>query len=78
MNVVTSKLLTEITPQLGFDYVQEFGITTLVAKKTLNDGSIVSDINQSLALGGITYGVTNIELWLMVVNILNLFIIQKY
>lgn len=62
MNVVTSKLLTEITPQLGFDYVQNFGISTLVAQKTLADGSVVSDIGQALALGGITYGVQNIEL----------------
>ncbi len=62
MNVVTSKLITEITPQLGFDYVQNFGISTLVAQKTLADGSVVSDIGQALALGGITYGVQNIEL----------------
>ncbi|MBQ1473483.1 MAG: glycosyl transferase, partial [Lachnospiraceae bacterium] len=62
MNVVTSKLLTEITPQLGFDYVENFGITTLVASETLADGSVVSDINQALCLGGITYGVKNIEL----------------
>lgn len=62
MNVVTSKLLTEITPQLGFDYLQEFGFTTLIQSKTLDDGRIVSDVNQSLALGGITYGVTNLEL----------------
>lgn len=62
MNVVTSKLLTEITPQLGFDYLQEFGFTTLIQSKTLDDGRVVSDVNQSLALGGITYGVTNLEL----------------
>ena len=62
MNVVTSKLITAITPQLGFDYLQEFGFTTLVSKKTLNNGSVVSDIGQALALGGITYGVTNLEL----------------
>ena len=62
MNVVTSKLITEITPQLGFDYLQEFGFTTLVSKETLADGRVVSDIGQALALGGITYGVKNIEL----------------
>lgn len=62
MNVVTVKLLTAITPQLGFDYVEDFGITTLISNKTLDDGSVVSDVNQSLALGGITYGVTNLEL----------------
>ncbi|MCI6499691.1 MAG: transglycosylase domain-containing protein [Lachnospiraceae bacterium] len=62
MNVVTSKLITAITPQLGFEYLEDFGFTTLVSEKTLDDGSVVSDIGQSLALGGITYGVTNLEL----------------
>ncbi|MBQ3583958.1 MAG: transglycosylase domain-containing protein [Lachnospiraceae bacterium] len=62
MNVVTAKLITAITPQLGFDYLQEFGFTTLVEKETLADGSVVSDIGQALSLGGITYGVKNIEL----------------
>lgn len=62
MNVVTSKLITAITPQLGFDYLQEFGFTTLISKETLSDGRVVSDIGQALALGGITYGVKNIEL----------------
>lgn len=62
MNVVTSKVLTDITPKVGFDYLKEFGFTTLVANKTLDNGNVVSDINQSLALGGITYGVKNIEL----------------
>ena len=71
MNVVTSKLLTEITPQLGFDYVQNFGISTLVSQKTLADGSVVSDIGQALALGGITYGVENIELCAAYASIAN-------
>lgn len=62
MNVVTAKLITDLTPQLGFEYLQSFGFTTLVSEKTLDDGSVVSDIGQSLALGGITYGVTNLEL----------------
>lgn len=62
MNVVTSKLITEITPQLGFDYLLEFGFTTLISKETLSDGRVVGDIGQALALGGITYGVKNIEL----------------
>lgn len=62
MNVVTVKLLTDITPQLGYDYLMDFGFTTLIPSQTLSDGRVVSDINQSLALGGITYGVTNLEL----------------
>lgn len=61
MNVITVKLLTEITPQLGFDYLQNFGLTTLVDNEETDRGTF-TDINQSLALGGITYGVTNLEL----------------
>ena len=71
MNVVTTKILTDITPQLGYDYLQNFGITTLVSEKTLEDGSVVSDIGQSLALGGITYGVTNLELCAAYASIAN-------
>lgn len=60
-NVVTVKTLTWITPQLGYDYLLNFGFTTLVAAEDRN-GQIYTDIQQSLALGGITYGVTNLEL----------------
>lgn len=51
-NVVTVKCLTEITPQLGYDYLLKYGFTTLGE----------SDIVQALALGGITYGITNLEM----------------
>lgn len=61
-NVVTVKALTQITPQLGFDYLQNFGFTTLVDRRVLKDGTVLSDIGQPLALGGITDGVTNLEL----------------
>lgn len=61
MNVLTVKLLTNITPQVGFYYLQDFGFTTLVESQETENG-IFSDINQSLALGGVTYGVTNLEL----------------
>ncbi|MBR0172779.1 MAG: transglycosylase domain-containing protein [Lachnospiraceae bacterium] len=60
-NVVTVKTLTWITPQLGFDYLQLFGFTTLVDAMEVN-GQIYTDIQQSLALGGITRGVKNVEL----------------
>ena len=52
INVVTVKTLTQIGTSLGYDYTQKLGITTLDA----------GDNNQSLALGGITKGVTNLEL----------------
>jgi len=52
INVVTVKTLTDISPHVGYDYLQNFGFSTLVQ----------DDIVQSLALGGITRGVTNLEL----------------
>ncbi|WP_448903346.1 transglycosylase domain-containing protein [Eubacterium sp.] len=62
MNVCAVKTLTEITPQLGFDYLLNFGFSTLVQNRTEKDGSVVSDIQQPLALGGITDGITNLEI----------------
>lgn len=65
LNIVAVKTLTQITPQLGFDYLQNFGFTTLVERREVETSSgtqIFSDITQSLALGGITDGVTNLEL----------------
>jgi penicillin-binding protein 1A len=59
LNIVAVKTLTDITPQLGFDYLQNLGFSTLVEKPDENGNS---DIGQSLALGGITNGVTNLEL----------------
>lgn len=65
MNIVAVKTLTQITPQLGFDYLKNFGFTTLVDREEVTvkgETQIFSDIQQSLALGGLTYGVTNEEL----------------
>ena len=67
MNIVTVKTLTQITPQLGFDYLQKFGFTTLVDRMEVYNASTGrtetrSDVVQSLALGGITIGVTNLEM----------------
>ena len=61
MNIVAVKTLTQITPQLGYDYLINFGFTTLEDHKEIN-GKVYSDIQQALALGGITNGVTNEEL----------------
>ena len=62
LNIVAVKTITEITPQLGFDYLLNFGFTTLVDRRTERDGSISSDITQALALGGLTDGITNLEM----------------
>lgn len=55
INVVTVKCLTDITPRLGFNYAEKFGISTLYDDTAL-------DVRQPLALGGITDGVVNLEL----------------
>lgn len=61
MNIVAVKTLQQITPQLGIEYLKNFGISTLVDNRELN-GKIYSDCQLALALGGITDGVKNIEL----------------
>ena len=62
MNIIAVKTITDITPELSYEYLTKFGITTLVKDRVLADGTVVSDINQAMALGGITDGVTNLEL----------------
>lgn len=53
MNIVAVRCLMEtVTPQLGVEYAKNFGISTLTD----------TDYNPALALGGITDGVTNLEL----------------
>lgn len=61
LNIIAVKNLTVITPQLGYDYLQEFGFTTLTDGVYIN-GSYHTDVIQALSLGGITFGVKNIEL----------------
>ncbi len=53
MNIVAVRCLMEtVKPQLGVEYAKNFGISTLTD----------TDYNPALALGGITDGVTNLEL----------------
>ncbi|MCR4694000.1 MAG: PBP1A family penicillin-binding protein [Pseudobutyrivibrio sp.] len=52
INVVTVEVMQDMGTSLGFQYAKNLGITTLT------DG----DNNASLALGGITNGVTNLDL----------------
>ena len=61
VNVVAVKTLTEVTPQAGYDQLLKFGFTTLVDREEIN-GKVYTDIHQPLALGGLTHGVTNLEL----------------
>lgn len=53
MNIVAVRCLMEtVTPQLGVEYARNFGITSLTE----------TDYNPALALGGITDGVSNLEM----------------
>lgn len=53
INITAVRCMMEaVTPQLGVDYAQNMGITTLTEK----------DYNPATALGGVTDGVTNLEL----------------
>lgn len=62
MNIIASKCMVDtVTPALGIDYAEDFGITTLVSE----------DRTPSLALGGITYGVYNSELTAAYASIAN-------
>lgn len=61
-NICAVKTLTEITPQLGFTYCQNFGLSTLVESRTTDEGKVFTDIQQPLALGGVTDGVYNYEM----------------
>lgn len=61
MNVCAVKTLTDVGLQTGFDYLKNFGFTTLV-DGTDPDYPGFTDIAQPTALGGITRGVTNLEL----------------
>lgn len=61
MNIIAVKTETVITPQLGYDYLLNFGFTTLTNGVVIN-GKTYTDVNQTLALGGLTYGVTPYEM----------------
>lgn len=62
MNIVTVKTLSQVTPQVGYDYLTKLGFTTLVDNQVHEDGKSYSDIGLPMALGGLTHGVTNLEL----------------
>lgn len=61
-NIVSVKCFEEVTPEVGFEYLQKLGFTTLVDQRTESDGSIVSDKHLSTVLGGLTDGITNLEI----------------
>ncbi|MBM7687076.1 transglycosylase domain-containing protein [Defluviitalea raffinosedens] len=61
MNVLAVKTLIDTGIDTSFDYLQHFGFTTLIDHEERN-GRVFTDKNPVLALGGITDGVTPLEL----------------
>lgn len=62
MNIITVKCFQEVTPQVGYDYLCNMGITTLKNGEASANGIAENDINESMCLGGLTEGVTNLEI----------------
>lgn len=71
MNVVTVKTLEQVTPKTAFDYLVNLGISSIVDSRTAEDGKIYSDIQLPMALGGLTDGVSNLELTAAYASIAN-------
>lgn len=61
MNVIAVKTVTVISPRLAYDYLLNFGFTTLVDGLEIN-GETFTDVRQPIALGGLTIGTTPYEL----------------
>lgn len=62
MNVIAVKTLEQVTPKIGYDYLLNLGFTSLVGSYTDSTGKVFTDIALPMALGGLTKGVTNLEL----------------
>ena len=62
MNVIAVKTLEQVTPKVGYGYLLNLGFTSLVESYTDANGKIYSDIALPMALGGLTKGVSNLEL----------------
>lgn len=71
MNVIAVKNQTVITPRLGYDYLINFGFTTITDGVMIN-GEFHTDVIQPIALGGLTYGATPYELNAAYASIANL------
>lgn len=77
MNIIACRILETVTPQVSFDYLKKLGFTSLVESRTDENGKTYSDIGIPLALGGLTDGVTNLELTAAYATIANAGVYNK-
>lgn len=68
MNILAAKTYTEIGSALGLSYLDKFGFTTLQKQADSNGNN---DYGPAVALGGLTNGVTNLELTAAYASIAN-------
>ena len=59
LNTIAAKVYNDVTPQVSWDYLMNFGFTTLVHS---DDDPEHNDIGMSTALGGLTHGVSPLEM----------------
>lgn len=72
MNIIAVQTITAVTPEVAYDYLMKEGFTTIVDKEIGADGDVYSDIQQATALGGLTYGITNLEITAAYAGIANM------
>lgn len=73
MNIIAVQTITAVTPAVSYEYLLKEGFTTIVDKKIDSaTGDVYSDIQQATALGGLTYGVTNLEITAAYAGIANM------
>ncbi len=58
-NTTEAQLLEQLTPIKSIEFLREMGITSLVTK---SENAQTNDENLSLALGGVTWGITPLEM----------------
>lgn len=72
MNIIAVQTITAVDPNIAYEYLLKEGFTTVVDKEIGADGGIYSDIQQATALGGLTHGVTNLEITAAYAGIANM------
>ncbi|MBR1772669.1 MAG: transglycosylase domain-containing protein [Eubacterium sp.] len=72
MNIIAVQTITAVTPATAYEYLIDEGFTTIIDKEIGPEGDVYSDIQQATALGGLTYGVTNLEITAAYAGIANM------
>lgn len=62
MNIVAVRNITDVTPELAYEYLLNFGFTSLVSEDEAENYGGAHDVTQAAALGGLTKGVYNEEM----------------